>query len=76
MITMAGKTQSQIDTEATIAVQQKIIDDNTAILDATRYHVDIAFENGESVLPGIVSQRAEARAAISSAQAIIKSLKV
>ena len=74
MITMTGKTQSQIDTEAQIAAQQKIIDDNTAILDATLYHVDIAFENGEAVLPDISAQRAQARNAITKAQEQLKGL--
>ena len=74
MITMTGKTQAQLDTESNIAAQQKIIDDNTAILDATRYHVDIAFENGEAVLPDISAQRAQARNAITKAQEQLKGL--
>jgi len=74
MITITGKTQSQIDTEAQIAAQQKVIADNTAILDATRYHVDIAFENGEAVLPDISAQRAQARNAITKAQEQLKGL--
>jgi len=74
MITMTGKTQAQLDTETQIAAQQKVIADNTAILDATRYHVDIAFETGSTVLPEIATQRARARAVISAAQEELKTL--
>ena len=74
MIVMTGKTQVQLDTESAIEAQQKIIADNTAILDATRYHVDIAFENGESVFPAVAAQRVSARAAIAAAKEVLKGL--
>jgi len=74
MITMTGKTQSQIDTESAITTQQAIITENTTILEQTRYHVDIAFETGSTVLPEIATQRARARAVISAAQEELKTL--
>jgi len=68
---MTGLTNAQINTQVALNAQQAIINENMAALEATRYHVDIAFEAGGTVLPDIATARAANRAAIVAALAEI-----
>ena len=62
---LVGKSQATVDAEALSSALKDEEAQLLAYLDASRYHLDIAQELGESIWPDVLAKRAEARKRIS-----------